>query len=194
MIRNFKTVTNNIGASSNGLSFHESIILASIIEGETFIEEEKPIISGVYLNRLKTNMNLQSCVTVKFIKMPQILEYRKKISQLKKELKIETDNIKKAEIQRQIEMFTRRATIITYNDLKIDSNYNTYINKGLPPGPVCNPGLNTIRAAFKPAQTDKKFYFWDSDNRVHIFSRTFQEHQRKLMSMRRTSRSYASGN
>lgn len=193
MIKNFNAFTSNIGSSSNGLSFHESIILASIIEGETFIEEEKPLISGVYLNRLKKNMNLQSCVTVKFIKMPQIIEYRKKITELKNLLKREPDNVRKAQIQREIEIFTKRATIITYNDLKLQSDYNTYINKGLPPGPVCNPGLNTIKAAFKPSQTENMFYFWDAENRVHIFSKTFNEHQRKLTTMRKTSRSFASG-
>ena len=61
------------------------------------------------------------------------------------------------------------------SDLKIDSPYNTYLYKGLPPGPICNPGLNSIRAALEPADEDY-LYFVLGENGRHIFSKTYQEH------------------
>jgi len=65
--------------------------------------------------------------------------------------------------------------ILDKNDLKIDSPYNTYLYKGLPPGPICNPGLDSIMAALKPAEDDY-LYFVLGENGRHIFSKTYQEH------------------
>ena len=61
------------------------------------------------------------------------------------------------------------------NDLKIDSPYNTYLYKGLPPGPICNPGLDSIMAALEPEEGDYLFFILGENGR-HIFSRTYQEH------------------
>ena len=61
------------------------------------------------------------------------------------------------------------------NDLKIDSPYNTYIYKGLPPGPICNPGLDSIMAALEPEEGDYLFFILGENGR-HIFSRTYEEH------------------
>ena len=61
------------------------------------------------------------------------------------------------------------------NDLKIESPYNTYLYKGLPPGPICNPGLDSIIAALEPAEEDY-LYFVLGENGRHIFSKTYQEH------------------
>jgi len=63
------------------------------------------------------------------------------------------------------------------NDLKIDSPYNTYLYKGLPPGPICNPGLDSIIAALEPEEEDY-LYFVLGENGRHIFSKTYQEHLR----------------
>jgi UPF0755 protein len=63
------------------------------------------------------------------------------------------------------------------NDLKIDSPYNTYLYKGLPPGPICNPGLDSIMAALEPEEEDY-LYFVLGENGRHIFSKTYQEHLR----------------
>ena len=63
------------------------------------------------------------------------------------------------------------------NDLKIDSPYNTYLYKGLPPGPICNPGLDSIIAALEPEEEDY-LYFVLGENGKHIFSKTYQEHLR----------------
>ncbi|MBC7319478.1 endolytic transglycosylase MltG [bacterium] len=65
--------------------------------------------------------------------------------------------------------------VLSYKDLEIDSPYNTYLHYGLPPGPICNPGLSSIVSAINPANTDYLFYFTKGDG-VHIFSRTYEEH------------------
>lgn len=67
--------------------------------------------------------------------------------------------------------------ILDENDLKIDSPYNTYLYKGLPPGPICNPGLDSIMAALEPEEGDY-LYFVLGENGKHIFSKTYQEHLR----------------
>jgi len=64
---------------------------------------------------------------------------------------------------------------LSESDLKIDSSYNTYLYKGLPPGPICNPGLDSIKAALNPAEKDY-FYFVLGENGKHIFSKTYEEH------------------
>jgi len=67
--------------------------------------------------------------------------------------------------------------ILDEKDLKIDSPYNTYLYKGLPPGPICNPGLDSIIAALEPEEGDY-LYFVLGENGRHIFSKTYQEHLR----------------
>ncbi|MBA7542674.1 Endolytic murein transglycosylase [subsurface metagenome] len=67
--------------------------------------------------------------------------------------------------------------ILDENDLKIDSPYNTYLHKGLPPGPICNPGFDSIMAALEPEEEDY-LYFVLGENGKHIFSKTYQEHLR----------------
>lgn len=69
----------------------------------------------------------------------------------------------------------RRKPVVTYEDLKINSPYNTYIHAGLPPGPIASPGLASIEAALTPASTDYLFYVAKPDG-SHAFSRTFAEH------------------
>ena len=64
---------------------------------------------------------------------------------------------------------------IRWKDLKIDSPYNTRIHKGLPPGPICNPGIHSIEAALFPENT-KYLYFVAKDGRTHYFSKNLKEH------------------
>ncbi|MBP5092948.1 MAG: endolytic transglycosylase MltG [Abditibacteriota bacterium] len=65
----------------------------------------------------------------------------------------------------------------SYSDLRNGSPYNTYRNKGLPPGPICNPGAKAIEAAVRPAGSDYLFYV-ARKNGSHVFTRTFDEHKR----------------
>jgi len=121
-----------------GLTFHEVIILASVVEKEGMKDEEYPIISAVFYNRLRRGMKLESCATVEYL-------------------------------------LKERKERLTLDDLKIDSPYNTYMYKGLPPGPICNPGAKAIAGAFFPAKVDY-LYFVSKGDGGHHFSRTYEEH------------------
>jgi len=78
----------------------------------------------------------------------------------------------------------RHKNRVLNRDLQVDSPYNTYRNPGLPPGPIANPGLESIRAALHPAQRDYLYYVARSDG-SHIFSRTFEQHQQAIRTARR---------
>jgi len=120
------------------LSRHEIISLASIIEKEAKVDEERPLISAVFHNRLKSGQKLESCATVLYS-----LGY------------------------------PHRG--LTYQDLKnTDSLYNTYIYRGLPPGPICNPGLKSIIAAINPSD-DKYLYFVVKNDGTHYFTESYND-------------------
>lgn len=74
--------------------------------------------------------------------------------------------------------------VVTYEDLKVDSPYNTYLHAGLPPGPIASPGLGAIRAALHPARTEYLFYVARPDG-SHAFSRTLTEHLANVRRYRR---------
>ncbi len=78
----------------------------------------------------------------------------------------------------------RHKSRVTYRDLQVDSPYNTYRVKGLPPGPICSPGLAALRAVLYPAQTPY-LYFVARPDGTHQFSRTFAEHTRAIREIRR---------
>lgn len=118
--------------------FYQELIMASIIEREAQLKDEKPLMSSVFYNRLKKGMNLGSDATVNYI-----YDYTK-----------------------------RR---MYYKDLKIDSPYNTYMYKGLPPGPISNPDYNSVMAAINPAKTDYLFFVVTSNGK-HTFTKTYKEH------------------
>ncbi|MBN4081375.1 endolytic transglycosylase MltG, partial [Caldithrix abyssi] len=114
-----------------GLTETEVITLASIIEGEAIYNRERPVISGVYHNRLKQGMRLQADPTIQYI----------------------------------VEDGPRR---LFNKDLKIESPYNTYLNYGLPPGPINNPGIESIKAAIFPANTEYLYFVARGDG-YHTF-------------------------
>jgi UPF0755 protein len=121
----------------------EAIILASIVEKETYIESEKPLIAGLYINRLKNKMRLQSCPTVIYgLKLTEDPNWDKKLR---------------------------------YSHLKSQSEYNTYLNSGLPPKPICNPGTRAILAVLHPQWTEKLF-FVSSGQGKHYFASDFKGH------------------
>ncbi|MBR3628705.1 MAG: endolytic transglycosylase MltG [Elusimicrobia bacterium] len=124
------------------------IILASIVEKEAIADTERPIIAGVFLNRLAKGMRLESCSTVLYAM-----------------------GINKERL--------------SFEDLKFESPYNTYKYKGLPPGPICNPGAKAIDAVLYPQATDS-LYFVSKGNGTHYFSSTFEQHvKNKIVSKKR---------
>ena len=124
-------------------NYREVLILASIVEKETSLKKEKPIIAQVFLNRLNLNMKLQSDPTV-------IFAIRKELGELDRELIIE--------------------------DLSFESEYNTYLHRGLPIGPIANPGRDSIKAVTKPMESNLLYFVADGFG-GHIFSENYQEHK-----------------
>jgi UPF0755 protein len=137
-------------AKALGLAPRQAITLASIIEKESALKQEGPIIAAVYLNRLKKGMRLQADPTVQYA--------------LKRDGKW--------------------GGVLHRSDYAYDSPYNTYVTDGLPPGPICNPGLAALRAAVFPANTDYLYFVADNMG-GHTFTRTFEEHLQAISAARR---------
>ena len=76
-----------------------------------------------------------------------------------------------------------RKARLTYEDLKVESPYNTYLYKGLPPGPICSPGLASLQAALRPTPTAYLYYVARGDG-THVFSRSYREHQAAISRLR----------
>ncbi len=137
-------------ASASKMTLHEVITLASIVEREAAVPDERPMIASVYLNRLKKKQFLQADPTVQFA-----MGYQAATKQ----------------------WWKSPISLDEYQNVK--SPYNTYLNGGLPPGPICSPGLAAIQAVLDPAQTDYMFFLGKGDG-SHVFSKTYEEHQQNM--------------
>jgi UPF0755 protein len=133
--------------SAQGLSVYQAVILASIIQREAVVEEEMPVIASVFLNRLNQGLKLEADPTVQYA-----LGYN----------------------SNQESWWTNPLSL---EDLKINSPYNTYEYPGLPPGPICNPGLPALRSVAEPAITNYQYFrsACDGSGR-HLFAETFEDH------------------
>jgi len=144
MLANFRrhfTPEMRASAQAIGLSERQAVILASIVQKETSLDRELPLIAGVYWNRLRHGMRLQADPTVAYA--------------LKRDGKW--------------------TGTLYRSDYGYESPFNTYLAAGLPPGPICNPGEDALRAAVAPARTEFLYFVADGTG-GHTFSRTFQEH------------------
>lgn len=137
-------------AREAGLSLHQVVTIASIIEKETGVEEEKPIVSAVIRRRLDLDMPLQMDPTV-------------------------------------IYGVKRFDGTVTRKDLRTAGPYNTYLTRGLPPGPISNPGPASLAAALNPSKAEY-LYFVSRNDGSHTFSRTLQEHNRAVEQFQRAVR------
>ncbi|MGQ9584093.1 MAG: endolytic transglycosylase MltG [Anaerolineae bacterium] len=133
-------------AEQRGLSVFNVVTLASIVEREAVVAEERPLVADVYLNRLTKGMYLQADPTVQYA-----LGYQPTTGQ----------------------WWLRPLPIEALTST--ESPYNTYLHPGLPPGPICNPGLASIQAVLNPAGTDFLFFYSKGDG-SHAFARTYEEH------------------
>jgi len=150
MVRRFEMVYTpemDKRAEEIGLSRQEVITLASIIEKETSVDAERPIVSAVFQNRIRKKMPLQSDPTVIY-SLPHF-----------------NGNL-------------------TRKNLKVPSPYNTYRVKGLPPGPIANPGKASLLAALYPADVHY-LYFVSKNDGTHYFSTTLFEHNRAVQKYQR---------
>ena len=124
----------------------EALILASIIEKETGLVEERGLVASVFINRIKNNMRLQTDPSV--------------IYGLTKGRKVLGRGLKRSE-------------------LILDTPYNTYVNTGLPPTPIANPGKLAILAALNPAKTDYLFFVANGSG-GHAFARDLKTHNKNV--------------
>jgi UPF0755 protein len=136
------------GFKDQGLSLHQAVILASMVQREAVVEDEMPMIASVFLNRLAAGMKLESDPTVQYA-----VGYNNDGS-------------------------TWWKNPLGLGDLKMFSPFNTYQVMGLPPGPICSPGLSALRAVAYPAETPYYYFRAACDGSgKHNFARTFEEHQ-----------------
>lgn len=145
-----KQVTSQMRADAQvrGLSLYQVVILASIVEREAVVDEERPMIASVYLNRLSQGIKLEADPTVQYA-----MGY-----------------------QAATDQWWNLG--LTQDDYQaVDSPYNTYLYPGLPPGPIANPGLASIRAVIYPADTPYIYFRARCDGSGrHSFAVTFEEH------------------
>ncbi len=142
-------------ALAQGLNPHQALTLAAVVEREAVLAEERPLIAGVFYNRLAENDRLGADPTVQFaaaLDPKSVAEF----GWWKKEL--------------------------TILDLENPSPYNTRLFPGLPPGPITNPGLASIEAVANPAATDYYYFVADAvkGDGSHAFAVTFAEHERNI--------------
>jgi UPF0755 protein len=146
MVANFrKHWGSELATITTGLNPHQTVTLASIVETEARLPQERPVVASVYMNRVRRRMLLGADPTV---------IYAMKLAGRW------NGNIRKA-------------------DLQMASPYNTYRTPGLPPGPIANPGLASLRAAAAPATTPY-LYFVARNDGSHVFATSNEEHNRNV--------------
>jgi len=150
-----KILTNNFEKKTKDLKInYQDLILASIIEREVKHDEDRPVVAGILIKRLQAGWPLQVDATVQYAKA----NFKCQISNVNCDWWPE----------------------VTKDDLGIESSYNTYKYKGLPPTPICNPGLAAVKAVLNPLTTDYWFYLSDKEGKIH-FAKTLEEHQENII-------------
>lgn len=128
--------------TASGRTIHEFLTLASIVENESLFEKDRPMIAGVFINRLDKDMPLQSDITVLYALQEKRVD-------------------------------------VTYDDLEVESKYNTYKNTGLPVGPVCAVPGRTMDDVLNYEKSDYLYFFATEDGKV-IYSKTVEEHNKAV--------------
>lgn len=140
-------------AKEKGLTKKQVLILASIVERETKHEKDRPIVAGILLRRWRKDWPLQADATIQYA-------------------------LGTARCSRQSED-CKWWNPVKKADLQVNSPYNTYKYKGLPPAPICNPGLAVIKAVIYPKESDYWFYLSDPFGIVH-YAKTAEEHNENI--------------
>ncbi len=149
MVGHFRREARALGLTENVAS---TVTMASLIERETPVATDRPMVASVFTNRLAQGMALDTDPSIIYA---ALLEKR------------------------------YRGTIYA-SDLKADSRYNTYLHAGLPPGPICNPGIPSLQAAMHPAKSTYLYFVSDPANTGHsLFATTLDEHQKNVAAYRR---------
>jgi UPF0755 protein len=132
-------------AREQGFSLLQAVTLASIVEKETSVGSERPLVAAVYRNRLRLGMPLQADPTTVY----------------------------------SLRRLGRWSGALTRDDLALDEPYNTYVHAGLPPGPICSPGLASLEAALAPADVPYLYFVARGDG-SHRFASGYSEHARNV--------------
>ena len=152
MVKQFARMTQKLGLSQ-GTDVSRVVTMASLVEKEVHIDAERPVVAGVFENRLAAEMPLQTDPAVAYASL-------------------------------------LRGTwtgVIHQSDLHSDSAYNTYVHGGLPPGPICNPGMAALKAAMQPAKTDYLYFVADAAGATR-FAKDLKEHDAQVAEFRAASR------
>jgi len=131
----------------------EQIIMASLLERETFAESEKPIVAGILYKRFENGWPLQVDATLQYAR--DSVKYKNLISECK------------------------YWEPVYSKDKEINSAFNTYKYQGLPPSPIASAGLSSIKAAIDPEESDYWYYIHDNDGKIH-FAKTLEEHNNNI--------------
>jgi len=148
MVKRFGVMATKLGM--NGSDVEREVVMASLVEREVHLDAERPVVAGVFANRLALGMPLQTDPAVQYASM-------------------------------------LRGTwtgVIHQSELQSDSAYNTYTHSGLPPGPICNPGVAALKAALHPTKTDYLYFVADA-NGATKFSATLAEHNQHVAEYRK---------
>ncbi len=153
MLRTFlNSITDDLvgDAALQGLTIHQAVILASIVEREAFIPQEMPVVASVFLNRLERGMPLQSDATVQYAIASDLAS-------------VEAHGWWKIRLQE--------------DELMTMSPYNTFNVTGLPPGPIANPSFEALHAVIYPARSNHLFFLTSpACDGTHSFADTYTEH------------------
>jgi UPF0755 protein len=148
MVRRFRKEAQALGLTGNP-EIHRIVTLASIVEKETSVDSERPLVAGVFENRLARGVGLATDPSVIYASL----------------------------------LIGKFDGVIRQSDLALNSPYNTYRHAGLPPGPIANPGRESLLAAMHPEKTEY-MYFVANNRGGHNFARTLNEHNRNVAAYR----------
>jgi UPF0755 protein len=155
MTAEFRRQWREIGGTIRDADIHRLVIIASLVEKETAIPQERPLIAAVFNNRLAADMPLQCDPTTVYA---ALLE-------------------------------NHYTGVIHKSDLASSNPYNTYAHAGLPPGPIANPGISSLRAALHPAPAAFLYFVANADGSgTHRFSETLEEHEKAVQAYRQGAR------
>ena len=153
MVKRFRSVAAQLGLGGN---VHQVVTIASLVERETAVAAERPLVASVFENRLAKDMPLNTDPAVIY----------------------------------GLELAARWRGTIYESDLTRNTPYNTYLHAGLPPGPICNPGIPSLRAALNPPKTNY-FYFVAAGTNAQghsLFAETLDEHNRDVANYRKAQK------
>ncbi len=140
-------------AKKAGLNPKEVLILASLVEREVKDDQDRPLVAGILIKRWQADWPLQVDATLQY----------------------SLANLRCSSLEKDCNWWVTP----TAADRKINSPYNTYLNRGLPPTPICNPGLSSLKAVIYSQKSDYWFYLSDDEGKMH-YAKTMEEHNENI--------------